>query len=238
MKKNAFTLVETLVAVVIMLFILVFGYRLFFSQTKAVTRSIESIQVNEGFRKVLAFMGDDIKEATNIISPIPVFPEEVKSLTTKSGTVLVVQSSELDPRIRFDSPLGGQTSLKRTVTYTLDESYQAAADGNPVYKLIRFEMIEEKNGTKSTQRQALADNIREFVIYRTVRKPYTPVDVSSLKDRIVMPMPLNQSGTGNNLVNLKMVIERERDSNETGDVYKVKMETGFYKRGKEIFINP
>lgn len=217
---------------------MIFTYRLFFAQTKAVTRSIETIHVNEGFRRVLAFMGDDIKEATNVLYPLPVFTNEVSELETKAGEVLTVQSSELNPRIRFDSSLGGQVSLRRTVTYKLERTSQTAADGKAVYKLVRYETVEERSGAKNTRRQALADNIREFIVYRTVRQPYTLSNIDTMKDRIIKPLPLYRTGTGNNLVSVKMVLEREREKFEDGNVYSIAMETSFYKRGKEIYINP
>jgi prepilin-type N-terminal cleavage/methylation domain-containing protein len=238
MKNKGFTLVELLIVLGLMVFIMLFAYKLFFAQTKAVTRSIETIQVNEGFRRVLAFMGDDIREATNILHPLPVFTNELPELETKQGNVLTVQTSELNPRLRFDSMLGGQVELRRTVTYNLEKTSHTAADGKPVFKLVRFETIEERSGIKNTRRQPLADNIREFIVYRTVRRPYTLYSVDEPGDRLIRPLPLYRSGMGNNLVTVKMVLERERGKSEDGNVYNIAMETSFYKRGNEIHINP
>ena len=47
-RKTAFTLVEVLVAATIMLFILYFAYQIFFSQSRAVTQTIDALQANEG----------------------------------------------------------------------------------------------------------------------------------------------------------------------------------------------
>lgn len=238
MRKKAFTLVELLIVITLMCFIMIFAYKIFFAEKKAVNRSIDSIRVNEGFRKVLAFMGDDIKEATNILEPMPIMLSDVPSLKTKAGTVLITQSSELNPRIRFDSPFGGQVALRRTVKYVLEQTAEKASDGAPSYKLLRFETVEESNGSKNTQRQALATDVREFIVYRTVREPFKADNVNNIKDRIIRPRPTHESGTGNSLIHIKMVLERERDASDTGSVYNVTMETSFYKRGKEIFINP
>jgi len=121
LKNSAgFTMVEVLIAIVITTMILFFAYRVFFSQTRMVTQSIEFMQVNEGFRKVLAFMGDDIRESTTILKPVPIFQDKASELKTTAGVILQLQSSELNPQIPFDSPLGGQVSVRRTVTYELE----------------------------------------------------------------------------------------------------------------------
>lgn len=80
-----FTMVEILIAIVISTMILFFAYRVFFSQTRMVTQSIELMQVNEGFRKVLAFMGDDIRESTTVLKPVPVFFGKGAGINNKTG---------------------------------------------------------------------------------------------------------------------------------------------------------
>lgn len=72
-KRRAFTIMEALIAVAISTVILLFAYRVFFSQTEMVARSIEFLHVNEGFRKIITFMGDDIRESTTILKPSPIF---------------------------------------------------------------------------------------------------------------------------------------------------------------------
>lgn len=236
--NRGFTLVEVLIAIVITTMILFFAYRVFFSQTRMVTQSIEFMQVNDGFRKILAFMGDDVRESTTILKPTPVFVDKVVALATKPGVVLHLQSSELNPQIPFDSPLGGQISVRRQVVYELEKIQNPESQTIPRYRLIRTATVEEKPGQKTTQRQVLVDNVRDLVIYRTVRKPFKPSNISGKEDRLVLPQPLSVSGTGNNLIHLKMVIERTRKDHEVGQVYNIAMTTSFYKRGKEIFKNP
>ncbi len=239
LKNSAgFTMVEVLIAIVITTMILFFAYRVFFSQTRMVTQSIEFMQVNEGFRKVLAFMGDDIRESTTILKPVPIFQDKASELKTTAGVILQLQSSELNPQIPFDSPLGGQVSVRRTVTYELEKLPQEKPDSPLRYRLVRNAVVEEKPGHGSKQKQILVDNVRDFIVYRTVRKPFKPSNVSGKGDRLVLPQPLSVSGTGNSLVHLKMVVERPRKGFETGDVYSINMATSFYKRGKEIFKNP
>lgn len=237
-RDAAFTLIEALVAISITTMILLFAYRVFFSQTEMVTKSLEFMQVNDGFRKILSFMGDDIRESTTILKPAPIFSENVIKLATKAGVVLHLQGSELDPQISFDSPLGGQVAVRRQIIYELEKIPNPESQTIPRYRLIRTTNIEEKAGQKSTQRQVLVDNIRDLIIYRTVLKPFKPGNLSSSNDHLVLPQPLRQSGTGNSLVHLKMVLERSRKDTETGQVYNIDMTTSFYKRGKEIFINP
>ena len=192
----------------------------------------------------MAFMGDDIREATRIVKPTPINLDEVSGLETTIGTILTLQSSEIDPRISFDSPLGGQISQRTQIDYELEpmkkNEDEEASDDNKIirFRLIRNAMLEEKNGEKTRQRQVIADNIKELIIYRTVRKPFKPGNVESMEDRIIQSVPLSEAGTGNSLIHVKMVIERHRNDNEKGDVYNISMNTSFYKRGKEIFLHP
>lgn len=243
--KKGFTLVEILVVSTILVFIMYFVYQIFFSQTKAVTQTIDALQANEGLRRVLAFMGDDIREATRIVKPTPINLDDVSSVKTTTGSILIVQSSEINPRISFDSPLGGQIEQITTIEYEL-EPMNKPNEGEELsseslrYKLIRNATIEEKNGEKNRQRQTIADNIKEFYVFRTVRKPFTAANVENIDDRIVQQIPLSEAGTGNSLIHVKMEIERNRKANEIpkDKVYTVTMSTSFYKRGKEIFLHP
>lgn len=240
--KKAFTMIELLIVVVVTTMIVYFAYKIFFSQTRVVTSSIEFMEVNDSFRKINTFLGDDIREATSIKKPVPVFNEMVGSLTTRPGLVLSLQTSEIDPRIAFDSPLGGQVCLRREINYEIEKVTPAgggsSAEEFPHYRLIRTSTIVEEPGNETTQRQELAENIREFVVYRTIRKPFKPSNISSSDDRIAVARPLHDSGTGNSLVHVKMVLERDRKKTEKGEVYNIDLHTSFYKRGKEIFKNP
>lgn len=246
-SKIGFTLVEILVVVTLLIFILVFAYQIFFSQTRAVTQTIDALQTNEGLRRVLSFVGDDVRESTRIVKPTPIMLEEVPSVVTTTGSIMILQSSEIDPRIKFDSPLGGQISQITTIEYELEpmnsskENNGSADNSGPVrFRLIRNATIEEKNGEKNRQRQVIADNIREFMIFRTVRQPFKANNVESENDKIIQEVPISEAGTGNSLIHLKMVIERNRKENERDKdkVYTVTMNTSFYKRGKEIFLHP
>jgi prepilin-type N-terminal cleavage/methylation domain-containing protein len=236
--RTGFTMVEMLIAVFLLTLILFFAYRVFFSQTEVVTKSIEFMQVNDSFRKVMTFMGDDIRESTDILLPKPIFTDKVGSLLTKTGVILKLVSSQLDPTIPFDSPFGGQISQRREIVYELERVSNPDSQTVPRFKLTRTATVEEKPGKKSVQRQELVNNIRDLMIYRTVRKPFKPANISGQNDRIVLPRPLYESGTGNSLVHLRMVIERDRKDTEHGQVYNINMNTSFYKRGKEIFKNP
>ncbi|MBR4569639.1 MAG: hypothetical protein IKO19_03120 [Candidatus Riflebacteria bacterium] len=246
-SKIGFTLVEILVVVTLLIFILVFAYQIFFSQTRAVTQTIDALQTNEGLRRVLSFVGDDVRESTRIVKPTPIMLEEVPSVVTTTGSIMILQSSEIDPRIKFDSPLGGQISQITTIEYELEpmnsskENNGSTDNSGPVrFRLIRNATIEEKNGEKNRQRQVIADNIREFMIFRTVRQPFKANNVESENDKIIQEVPISEAGTGNSLIHLKMVIERNRKENERDKdkVYTVTMNTSFYKRGKEIFLHP
>lgn len=244
-KKYGFTLVEVLIVVTLLALILYFVYQIFFSQTRVVTQTIDTLQANEGFRRVLAFVGDDVREATRIVKPTPVKLSEVKDIKTTTGTILTLQSSEIDPRIKFDSPLGGQIAQRTQIDYELEPmdsntSEETEEDDKVIkrYRLVRNALLEEKNGEQSRQRQVIADNIREFIVYRTVRRPFKPMNVESSSDKIIQQIPISEAGTGNSLIHVKMVLERNRKEHEKGDVYTISMTTSFYKRGKEIFLHP
>ena len=242
-EKTGFTLVEILVVVVLLIFILYFAYQIFFSQTRAVTQTIDAIQTNEGLRRVLAFVGDDVRESTRIVKPTPIKLEDVSSVVTTTGSIMILQSSEIDPRIKFDSPLGGQISQITTIEYELEPmNREDNSDNNGLtrFRLIRNATIEEKSGEKNRQRQIIAENIKEFMVYRTVRQPFKANNVDAIDDKIIQQVPISEAGTGNSLIHLKMVIERRRNSNEydKDNVYTITMNTSFYKRGKEIFLHP
>ena len=192
-------------------------------------------------------MGDDIRESTRIVKPTPIKLEDVPSVVTTTGSIMILQSSEIDPRIKFDSPLGGQISQITTIEYELEPMNKSANDDDkteenvPVrFRLIRNATIEEKSGEKNRQRQIIADNIKELMVYRTVRQPFKPMNVGSKDDIIIQQVPLSEAGTGNSLIHLKMVMERHRNKNELKkeQIYTVTMNTSFYKRGKEIFLHP
>lgn len=236
-SNNGLTLVELLIVITILIFLVIFSYKLFFSQTKVVTQSLEYLNVNEGFRKVLLFLSDDIKEATNITEPVPILSKEVNKLMTKTGVVLHLFSNKIDPTIPFNSPFGGQIGVQTEVVYELEKYVNPNAKTIPRYRLIRTETIRDKPGHKLEQRQILLENLREFMVFRTVRRPFRPGNVSSSKGTIVVPRALYESGTGNSLVNLRMTIERTR-KNDKGQVYQISMDTCFYKRGREVFKNP
>ena len=146
---------------------------------------------------------------------------------------------ELDPGIPFNSPLGGQISLIREIVYTIEEMEIDEKNPRdfPLYRLRRLAVVKEKPGeTPETQGQVLVENIRELILFRTVRKPFKWKDIKSKKDRLVNALPISETGTGNSLVHLKMTLERERIK-ENGEVYQISLNTSFYKRGKEVFLN-
>ncbi|MBQ2594919.1 MAG: prepilin-type N-terminal cleavage/methylation domain-containing protein, partial [Candidatus Riflebacteria bacterium] len=195
-KKTGFTLVEILIVVSLLIFILYFAYQIFFSQTRAVTQTIDALQTNEGLRRVLAFVGDDVRESTRIVKPTPIKLEDVPSVVTTTGSIMILQSSEVDPRIKFDSPLGGQISQITTIEYELEpmnSSKEGADNSGPArFRLIRNATIEEKNGEKNRQRQVIADNIKEFMVFRTVRQPFKPNNVDSMNDKIIQEVPISE----------------------------------------------
>lgn len=236
LHKRAFTLIELMIVMVLLLLIVGFAYKVFFAQTKVVSQSLEYLKVNESFRNVMLFLGDDIKEATNIIDPIPIYTKNIEKLITKPGIVLHLVNNEVDPSISFDSPLGGQISNRTEIVYEIEKYVNPNAKMIPRYRLIRTEIIQDKPGGDTKQRKVLMDNLREFSVFRTVRRPFRPSNISSLKDKIIQPRPLSESGTGNSLVHVRMTIERTRKF-EKGDVYQISMTSSFYKRGKEVFVN-
>jgi|GEM_PF-877670 len=237
---KAFTLVELMVVFFLSLLIVMAAYKVFFSQVKMVSQSVESIQVNENFRKIITFLSNDIHEATQIIAPAPIKLENVSRHKTKAGVALRLFKHEVDPTLEAQS--WGQLAMRREVTYELIEIKPKPTDPQPdkipKYKLIRTEVIEEKPGAKENQSHEIVDNIREFIVFRTIRKPMVVNNLNNLDDRLLSPLNSHEAGTGNNLINLKVVLERKRLSKvDVGDVYRIAMETSFYKRGKEVYAN-
>ena len=229
---HGFTMVEILVVAGLMIMITIVAIKLFFSQTKMVTQSIEYMYVNDSFRKITMFLGNDLREATHIFYPVPVMKEDVPTKTTK-GLVLRIWKKEVDPSLSFTSH-PDQVKSFHEVTYELVPYPNKLAKNTPRFKLIRKESIPKKRDTEDSQRQEIADNIRDFIIYRTFRRPMMPRSLRSKTDRLLQPVPSHLNGSGNDVVHLRVVLERPRTKDE-GKVYDIAMTTSFYKRGKEVF---
>lgn len=232
---GAFTYVEVLVVAGLLSIIMLATYKVFFSQAKLVTQSLEFMQVNDNFRKITTFLGKDIREANQILFPHPIVQEDISKLTTSLGMVLHLRTQEINPALPFDGPLGQMVRI-RDIYYELQDYPNPLAKTIPRYKLVRTEYIEEKPGERLKHVVELADNIRDFNLFRTIRKPMTAQNLTKLEDRFLTPYPSHKNGTGNNLLHMKVTIERTRE-HEKGEVYQIAMTTSFYKRGKEIFKN-
>ena len=110
-KKTGFTLVEILIVVTLLIFILYFAYQIFFSQTRAVTQTIDALQTNEGLRRVLAFVGDDVRESTRIVKPTPIKLEDVPSGQEYLAIILDAMKTNNQIRITYQG-------YKREESYT------------------------------------------------------------------------------------------------------------------------
>jgi prepilin-type N-terminal cleavage/methylation domain-containing protein len=231
-----FTIVELLVVITLLTFILLVAYRIFFSQAKTITQSIEFIQVNESFRKISMYLGNDVREATQIILPRPINLEAIDSVSTKPGVVLQLFKKEIDPSRDFAATMG-QVAVLREVIYELEAAPRPQAPNVPRYRLIRTEYTQVKPGEKEKQRREIVDNLRDFMLFRTIRKPMKPRNVNKLGERSLEPEPHHLNGTGDGLLHLRVVLERARDHEGHGDVYQIALMTSFYKRGREVFPN-
>jgi hypothetical protein len=258
--RNGFTLVELAIVSGLGLLILLATYRIFFSQARMVANSMEFMMVNEQFRKIQMHLNNDIHEATWIHRPNPVRLEETANLVTpKPGTIVLwLIKQEVDPNLkplewkepRLASDPYGQISRTREVIYELrkdpplagSEPGAGSPSGSTLFKLVRTENIrlrETPNSVK-TQETVISDGVREFVMFRTHRKPMGAQDIQKEGDRILTPLPADIAGTGNDLVHLRVVVQRKKERHEKPDarVYEIQMETSFYKRGKEVFYHP
>ncbi|RCK80890.1 MAG: hypothetical protein OZSIB_2778 [Candidatus Ozemobacter sibiricus] len=235
-RRAAMTIPELLIVLVLVTIIVFVAYKVFFSQARMVQQSIEFMQVNDNFRKIVMFLGNDIREATRIILPNPIKHEEIGKQDTTAGVVLQLLKQEIDPRVKPAGPLG-QVAVLREVIYELENNPNPNAKTIPRYRLIRTEFITDRTGEKQKQRHEIVDSVREFVLFRTIRKPFKPQNVDALKDRLLVPLPSQDSGTGNSLLHLRVTLERTRQQ-DVGSVYQISMATSFYKRGKEVYPNP
>lgn len=238
--RSAFTLVEVTIVVVLLVMISIFAYQVFFAQAEMVTYSMEFMQVNESLRRINTFMGADIKEASIIYEPKPVMISDVQELTTVTGTILHVRNIELDPYIPFNSPFGGQISSIKDIRYVLEKvtSSNLSDEAPDRFRLLRVAVLAEQPGQEITRRQVITENISELIVYRTVKRPFAPQSITSMSDRLLESIPYHESGTGNDLVHINMVLERgRRQGEETDEVYSIHFNTSFYKRGKEVFAN-
>lgn len=213
-------------------------HKVFFSQARMVTQSVEMMKVNDLFRKIISNLTNDIRESTQIIFPVPINLGSASIQITKPGETLRLIKREIDP---FATPnesqgLGGK---QREVVYELNQYSDPKAPTIKLYKLIRTEYIEDSPGQKEFHKVEVSDCIRDLVIFRVYRKSMPYQDIKKKDDRILDLLPSYETGSGNNLVHLRVTLERGRQNpRELGNVYDISMTTCFYKRGKEVFSNP
>lgn len=235
----------------LMVLILAAVYKIFISQAKTISVSMESMKVNDQFRRIQSFMGDDVREATTIVFPGPEKLMDTPNLPTPKAPcrVLHVLKQEVDPSAKYvetteANPVAtttyGQVVRVREIIYEL-KPYRKEDDPQatvvPRYKLMRTEYIKERDTPSTTLKQELeiADTIRDLVIFRTLRNPMKAADVDGASGSgILQAIPSSSAGTGNNLIHLKVSLERSRDMK--GDLYEISLTTSFYKRGKEVFF--
>ncbi|MBF0407285.1 MAG: prepilin-type N-terminal cleavage/methylation domain-containing protein [Candidatus Riflebacteria bacterium] len=246
-SKKAFTLIEVLVVIVLMVFILMVAYKVFFSQTRMIHDSMEFMKVNDDFRKIIMRLGKDFREANHISYPVLTRWEDAPNQQTPAagGDVLKLIKQEVDPfavysktpikNWTFDKPFDLVVKV-REIVYSLERDTNARNKNVPRYKLMRTEYVEElsKPGMKVKQETEVSDSLREFTVFRTLRKPMNVSNVSNKSDRIITSIPSNETGYGSELVYVRITLERQRPS-EKGQVYDISLGTCFYKRGKEIF---
>ncbi|HOT27168.1 MAG TPA: prepilin-type N-terminal cleavage/methylation domain-containing protein [Candidatus Ozemobacteraceae bacterium] len=235
---KAFTFVELLIVLFLVSLILFASYKVFFQQTRMVRQSLEEIKVNDDFRKILAFMGNDVRESTRIDEPAPIRLEDARTLATKAGLLMRIAKEEQDPTLDREDSLG-QIAVRRTIVYELEDNPNPLEPSVPRFRLVRIESIDEHGRSgESTQRHVICDDVRDLVVFRTIRKPLPPHNVDALGDRLVQPQSASVQGTGNDVVHLRVTLERTRMGGERGEVFRFPMQTCFYKRGKEIWRHP
>ena len=247
--EAGFTLVEMLVVLTLVSFILILAYKVFFAQSRMVVQSMEFMKVNDHFRRIIAYVGNDVRECTFVLQPVPVSPKDALNQVTppQGGEVLQLIKQELDlgeKPVTFSgsswnpaTPFN-QVVRTRLITYSLERNPNPQFKNVPRFKLIRTELVEEKgqSGIKNKQSSVITDSLREFTVYRTQCKPMELMNVNRAGDRLLRPLPSSDSGGGNDLVNIRITLERQRVS-ENGPVYDITLNTSFYKRGREIYLN-
>lgn len=235
-RARGMTIPEVLIVLGLMAFIIFVAYKIFFSQARIVQQSIEFMQVNDSFRKIIMYLGNDIRESTQVILPNPIKHEDAGKVDTVPGVVLQVLKQEIDPRLKPTGEMG-QITLLREIIYELENNPNPNAKTVPRYRLIRTEFLTDHTGEKQKQRHEIVDNVREFALFRTIRKPLKPQNLDNAGDRLLVSIPAHETGTGNSLLHLRVTLERTRQ-NDIGSVYQISMATSFYKRGKEVFRHP
>ncbi|MBF0501224.1 MAG: prepilin-type N-terminal cleavage/methylation domain-containing protein [Candidatus Riflebacteria bacterium] len=248
-KSHAFTIVELLIVLTLICIILAIAYKVFFSQARMVARSMEFMKVNDSLRRIIVYLGNDIREATNIVSPKPIDVKNIQDQKTPEagGEVLHIIKQEIDPSVKFGS--GGSSNWTaagtsdqvvrvRDISYSLRWYRDPAAKTVPRIKLIRTEYVEERAepGVKLKQVVELTDTLREFTVFRTLRQPMNKRTeaLSKKEDRLLTPVPLADAGTGNDLVYFRITLQSPR-LNEQTEAYDITVNTSFCKRGKEVF---
>lgn len=238
------TLPEFLVVMLLFTIILFGSYKVFYSQTRMVQQSVESVMVNDQFRKVLFYMGKDVREASMILHPPMVRLEEVAGLTTKTGVVLHLVKQEIDPGLKpgGDAPHVARTQeiLYRLEPHVPEGEDNASAQEFPRFRLFRIERLKETQANTVEQKMEVTDTVRDLVIYRTLRKPMTNQSIDGSDGTVLEPLPSRTNGTGYGVVHIRTILERDRRRTATieREVYGVSLATSFAMRGRGLWKNP
>ncbi len=242
--RSGLTLPEFLVVVLLFTIILFATYKVFFSQTRMVQQSVESVMVNDQFRKVLFYMGKDVREASLIQFPPMVRPEDVAGLTTKTGVVLQLIRQEIDPSIKPNAT-GMQIARTQEIVYKLEpigatnDDDAGPPSSNPRFRLVRLERVKEAEANTVEQRMEVTDMVRDLVIYRTIRKPMINQTIDGEDGFVLDPVTPRNNGTGYGVVHIRTILERDRRRTATieREVYGVSLATSFSMRGKALWKN-
>jgi hypothetical protein len=251
-RTSGFTIVEVLIVITIMIFILAAVYKIFTSQVRMVSTNIDMMKVNDDFRRVHVFLNNDIRESTMITFPPPVKLKGSQDLVTPKApcTVLRLVKQEINPAVPFVHPPVDTVSASSTfgqvvrvseILYELrpfkpDEDGESSSTSVPRFKLFRSEFTRDNTSPNQIVKQEteITDAIRDFVLFRTIRQPMMTNNITGKDDRLLTPFPATESGTGHNLVHLRITLERKR-TKQTGDLYEISLATCYYKRGREVY---
>ncbi|MBI3038119.1 prepilin-type N-terminal cleavage/methylation domain-containing protein [bacterium] len=235
-RKKAFTLVEVMVALSLLVLILLVLYRLFFAGSRSIKIALEHISVNENARLFLSFFGNDVRNAVWINSPSPSVREGVPQiLPAVEGKFCEITGQVFDfsvkpPDTKFLKTFRNEWHLKKSPDGTFE-----------VFREIFSDIPPFPGGVAPYHASRMVcQGVKEIKVFSSLRRTVKFSSFLGLpfKNFLIFE-PYEIDGTGPYLVHVHAVFVRTgKRPFGFNDEKALNIRTSFAIRGRMSFVNP
>lgn len=192
LRRDAFTLVEVLIAAVLLSTLALLVSEVLVTETQQATSLVEDLTINQQSRYFFQLLSRDVRSATQIL----VKPEQVVPETDSAGLALVQDPVDLSRcRLTLMSGLPAGTTRKQRVDYWLVgesgppagmvlksatvrdakvQTYNQAGTVKRLYPLVRTRSIVDETGTAHLEDDVLVGMVRGLAFYQVAPAATTP----------------------------------------------------------------